>query len=254
VSVIPSELATHRFPGADGLPLAYHALGDGPPVVLIHGLFSNAQVNWIKPGHAARLAAAGRRVVMPDLRGHGASAAPHDPAAYPPDILAADGEALLRHLSNAACDLVGYSLGGRTVARMLARGCRPARAVVAGMGLAGLLDAGARTGFFQQVLAGIGHHPRGSPAWMAESFLRTTGGDPAAMRPLLGSFVDTPRDVLAAIDLPVLVLAGVDDQDNGSAADLAALLPQGRLATIPGNHMSAVLRPELGASLADFLG
>jgi len=247
-------LPIHRFPGADGLPLAYRALGEGPPVILIHGLFSNAEVNWIRPGHAARLAAAGRRVVMPDLRGHGSSATPHDPAAYPPDILAADGEALLNHLGAGACDLAGYSLGGRTVARMLARGARPARAVIAGMGLAGLLDAGARTGFFTAVLEGIGSHPRGSPEWMAEAFLKTTGGDPAAMLPLLNSFVDTERDALAAVDLPVLVLSGVDDADNGSAADLAALLPQGRLREVPGNHMSAVGRAELGAALADFLG
>ncbi len=117
--------------------MAYRELGEGRPVVLIHGLFSNAWTNWIRYGHAARIAAAGFRVIMPDLRGHGDSAAPHDPAAYPPDILAADGEALLRHLGIDDHDLGGYSLGARTVARMLARGARPRRACSRGWGCRG---------------------------------------------------------------------------------------------------------------------
>ncbi len=50
-----------------------------------------------------------------------------------------------------------------------------------------------------------------------------------------------------------LVLAGVDDADNGSAADLAEVLPYGRLVEVPGNHMSAVTKPELGQAIADFL-
>jgi hypothetical protein len=41
----------------------------------------------------------------------------------------------------------------------------------------------------------------------------------------------------------------VDDQDNGSAAALAALLPRGKLFEVPGNHMSAVVKPELGAAM-----
>ena len=41
-------------------------------------------MNWIKFGHAARIAAAGFRVIMPDLRAHGLSGRPHDPEYYPP--------------------------------------------------------------------------------------------------------------------------------------------------------------------------
>ncbi len=62
-------------------------------------------------------------------------------------------------------------------------------------------------------------------AWLAEAFLKTTGGDPKALRPLLDSFVDTTEEELGAIGLPVLVLAGEEDDDNGSAEALAALLP-----------------------------
>ena len=249
----PADLPVHLFPGADGADLAYRELGEGRPLVLIHGLFSNGWTNWVRYGHAARLAAAGHRVILPDLRGHGRSAAPHDPAAYPPDILAADGEALVRHLALVDYDLGGYSLGGRTVARMLVRGATPARAIVAGMGLDGLLDVHRRAGFFAQVLRDRGTHPRGSPAWLAEAFLKTTGGDPLALLPLLDSFVNSTRGELAAIAVPTLVLAGVADDDNGSAPALAGLLPQGELVQVPGDHMSAVLRPELGEAIAAFL-
>ena len=248
-----ADLPVHLFSGADALPLAYRELGKGRPLVLLHGLFSNGWTNWVRYGHAAHLAARGFRVIMPDLRGHGASASPHDAAAYPPDILAADGEALVAHLGLTDYDLGGYSLGGRTVARMLVQGARPGRAIIAGMGLAGLLHTAGRGGFFRRVLEGRGTHPRGSPEWMAEAFLKTTGGDAQALLPLLGSFVDTARTDLAAITQPVLVLAGVDDADNGSAADLAGLLPHCRLAEVPGNHMSAVVAPELGRAMAEFL-
>ncbi len=255
LAAIPDDLPVNRFAGRDGTALAWREIGEGWPVVLLHGLFSNAFTNWVRYGHAATLAAAGFRVVMPDLRGHGDSAAPHDRAAYPPDILAADGFALLDALglSDGGYDLGGYSLGGRTTARMLATGARPRRAVIAGMGLQGLLDTGARSGHFRDVLTGLGTHPRGSPAWFAEAFLKTTGADPQAMLALLDSFVDTPRAALAAIPVPTLVLTGADDDDNGSSEALAALLPHAEFVAVPGNHMSAVLRPEIGSEMVRFL-
>ncbi|PTQ07394.1 alpha/beta hydrolase [Sphingomonas oleivorans] len=252
---LPTEAALHHFTADDGVELAWHEMGPagGWPVVLIHGLFSNAFTNWIRYGHAAKLVGQGFRVIMPDLRGHGDSAAPHDPAFYPPDVLAADGFALLRHLGLGDYDLGGYSLGGRTTMRMLVMGAAPRRAVVAGMGLRGVLDTGRRAAFFRDMLRGFGTHPRGSAAWMAEAFLKTTGGDPLALLPLLDSFVDTPEEDLTAIGTPVLVVAGAEDDDNGSAAELAETLPRALYVEIPGNHMSAVLKPELGDAIRSFL-
>ena len=88
---------------------------------------------------------------------------------------------------------------------------------------------------------------------MAEAFLKTTGGDPEALLPLLDSFVDTKEAELRAIAAPVLVLSGADDHDNGSAAALADLLRDASYVEVPGNHMSAVTRPDLGIAIADFL-
>ncbi|HEX8302186.1 MAG TPA: alpha/beta fold hydrolase [Sphingomonas sp.] len=228
-------------------------MGEGRAAVLIHGYFSNAQVNWIKYGHAAKLAAKGFRVIMPDLRGHGLSGKPHDPAAYPPDVLMRDGFALIGHLGLTDYDLGGYSLGGRTALRMLVNGATPRRAVLSGMGLAGLVDTQGRGAYFRRVLANLGSFERGTSEWMTEAFLKTTKGDPQALLNVLETFVDTSEVEIAAIDVPILVVTGIDDDDNGSGEAVAKLLPHGRFASVPGNHMSAVVQPELGQAIADFL-
>jgi pimeloyl-ACP methyl ester carboxylesterase len=249
----PTDFPVTLFKSHDGLDLAYREMGEGRPIVLIHGLFSNGWVNWIRYGHAQLLVDAGYRVIMPDLRGHGMSAAPHDAAFYPPDILAEDGETLIRHLGLTDYDLGGYSLGGRTVLRMLVRGARPRKAILSGMGLEGIIDPNKRRDFFRHVLTGLGLHTRGSGAWMAEAFLKTTGGDPLAMLPLIDSFVATTPVEVGAIQTPALVLSGVEDHDNGSSAALAETLPQGRLVEVPGNHMTAVLQPALGQAILEFV-
>jgi pimeloyl-ACP methyl ester carboxylesterase len=244
---------THFFTARDGARLAWHEHGEGRAVVLLHGLFSNAETNWIKFGHAAELARRGFRAIMPDLRAHGQSAAPHDAASYPPDILAGDGFDLVAHLGLTDYDLGGYSLGARTAVRMAIMGAKPRRLVVSGMGLRGLLDTGRRAGHFRHILTARGTHARGSPEWLAEAFLKTTGGDPEAMLPLLGSFVDSTEAEVRSIIMLTLVLAGAEDHDNGPAGELADILPDGRFVEVPGNHMSAVTRPELGRAIADFL-
>jgi pimeloyl-ACP methyl ester carboxylesterase len=250
---LASSPTEHRFTSPDGFELVWHELGEGRPVVLLHGLFSDAETNWIRFGHAAAIAAGGFRVIMPDLRAHGASARPHQASAYPPDVLADDGLALIAELGLADYDLGGYSLGARTAVRMVVRGARPHRLVISGMGLQGLLETGRRSGHFKHVLEGMGTHERGSPEWLAEAFLKTTGGDPKALLPLLDSFVDTSQAELATISMPTLVLSGAEDHDNGSAEKLAELLPGARFVEVPGNHMSAVTKPDLGRAIADFL-
>ncbi len=248
-----SPTETRFFDSFDGTPIAWREVGEGRPLLLIHGYFSDARTNWLRYGHAAAIAARGVRVIMPDLRAHGESGKPHDPSAYPPDALALDGEALVRHLGLVDYDLGGYSLGARTVVRMLARGATPRRAVLAGMGLEGIVGAERRADHFRHILTRLGQHERGSPEWLAEAFLKTTGGDPVALLGVIDTFASTPEQVLATLDRPTLVLSGVDDHDNGSAAALADALPNARYAEVPGNHMSAVTKPELGQAIAAFV-
>ena len=247
----------HHFAAADGIDLAWHEVGPeaggGRPVVLLHGLFSDAFTNWLRYGHAAAIAARGFRVIMPDLRAHGQSGKPHDPAFYPPDILASDGLALIARLGLADYDLGGYSLGARTSVRMVVRGAAPRKLIVGGMGLTGLHSTGRRSGHFRKILIGLGTFERGSPEWLAEAFLKTTGGDPQALLPLLDTFVDTPEAEIARIAIPTLVLSGEEDSDNGSPQALATLLPNAEYRAVPGGHMSAVIKPDLGLAMADFL-
>src|ERR1700740_1576817 len=93
-----TDLRTRSIAAEDGAELAVHELGEegGRPVVLLHGLVSSAQVNWIKYGTAQMLADAGFRCIMPNLRGHGDSAAPEGPAAYPRDVLVRDNAGIIR--------------------------------------------------------------------------------------------------------------------------------------------------------------
>lgn len=246
-------LQIHRFASFDGSKIAYRELGEGRPVVLLHGYFSDALTNWVRFGHAAAIAARGLRVIMPDLRAHGSSAKPHDVASYPPDVLADDGMALIDHLELDDYDLGGYSLGARTVVRMLVRGATPRRCVIAGMGYSGLTAARRRSAYFANILDHLGSFEKFTPEWNAEAFLKTTKGDPVALRHLLDSFVDTPANAIAEIGTATLVLSGDEDDDNGSAADLAAALPDATLLLTPGGHMSAVTKPELGQAIAAFL-
>jgi len=80
----------HYWTASDDVQLAYRELGQGRAVVLLHGLFSDSNINWLKFGHADRIAARGFRVIMPDLRAHGLSDKPHGAEHYPRGILARD--------------------------------------------------------------------------------------------------------------------------------------------------------------------
>ena len=227
------------FNSFDGVRLAWHEVGEGRPVVLIHGFISDANTNWIRFGHAAAIAARGFRVVMPDLRAHGDSDKPHDPAAYPRDALTRDGHALIAHLGLTEYDIGGYSLGARTVSRMLATGATPRRAIFSGMGLEGLTDTGRRAGHFRNILTNLGKHVRGSPEWLAEAFLKTSGGDPVALLGIIDTFADTTIEDIRGFALPTAVVCGVEDHDNGSARALADTLADADYFTVPGGHMSA---------------
>ncbi|MFG1811500.1 alpha/beta fold hydrolase [Streptomyces sp. NPDC049040] len=241
------------FAGRDGVRLAYREVGAGRPLVLLHGITGDAAL-WFEHGTAGTLAARGHRVIMPDFRGHGRSAKPHEASAYPPDVLADDGFALIEHLGLDDYDLGGYSLGARIVVRMLARGAAPGRAVVAGQGLREVLGTGGGAGaFLRRVFAGTEAFEPGSPGERAAQRLRSGGEDPVALLHVLDSIVATPREALGRIRVPALVAVGGDDERAVSADELAASLPYGTRAAVPGDHRTALAAPELVAAIVDFL-
>ena len=248
-----TDAALHRWTASDGVELAFHEVGSGRPVVLLHGLFSDAQMNWINFGHAERIAAAGRRVIMADLRAHGLSAAPHEAKFYPPGILARDLSELIAHLGLDELDLGGFSLGARTIVEAVGKGLKPGRAILAGVGLRGLRNWDRRQQFFRDAIANFDTSARGDPHWLAIQFMKTMKVDREAALHVLASFGDAAPGWLDAFTMPTMVLCGREDEDNGSAAELAEALPNATFVEVPGTHMSCVTKPELGEEIARFL-
>src|SRR5215217_1456394 len=185
-----TEASTHRWIASDGVELAYHEVGQGRPVILLHGLFSDANMNWIKFGHADRIAADGFRVIMPDLRAHGQSSSPHEPEHYPSGILARDLRELVSHLQLTEFDLGGFSLGARTTVEAVGEGLRPRRAILGGAGLEGLRNWKRRKTFFLEAIELFNKVQRGDPHWLAIQFMKSQGVDLVAAALLLETFED----------------------------------------------------------------
>jgi len=248
-----TEVATHFWTASDGVRLAYHELGQGRPVVLLHGLFSDASMNWIKFGHAKRIAAQGFRVITPDLRAHGQSDKPHGQQFYPKGILARDLRELIALLAFSEFDLGGFSLGARTTVEGVGEGLRPRRAILGGAGLDGLRNWKRRKTFFVDAIAMFDKVQRGDPHWLSIQFMKSQKVDRVAAAQLLESFEDAFMSWLEAFTMPTLVVCGDQDDDNGSAEELANVLPNAVFEEVPGTHMSSVTKPELGEAIAAFL-
>ena len=224
-------------------------------MILLHGLFSDAQMNWIKFGHAERIAAEGFRVIMPDLRAHGLSGKPHEQLHYPQGVLVRDLKELIDHLGLTEFDLGGFSLGARTVIEAVIGGVRPRRAILSGTGLDVLTNWERRSRFYVEAVDRFDEAGQGDPHWFAVQFMKTMKVDREAARLLLGTMRDREdkHEMVDAFSMPTLVVCGDQDDDNGSAVELAGILPNAQYAEIPGTHMSSVTRKELGEEIARFL-
>lgn len=108
MTAIP-RATTHRIPVSDGVSLTADVLGDGPPVVLLHG-FPQTRLMW---RHVAADLAADHTVICPDLRGYGDSDKPveADDSTYAKRTMAADVVELARALGHDRFALVGHDRG-----------------------------------------------------------------------------------------------------------------------------------------------
>lgn len=251
-----SNVRTETFRAKDGCQLAIHLAGDAgaPKLVLLHGLFSSAEINWIKFGNAAYLVEQGFQLVMPDFRGHGQSETPKGEQFYPKEILLSDTrEVIDAYVGEDAFDIAGFSLGARTTSKLLIEGVRPRKAALCGMGLEGLLDWQRRIGFFVDAIDKRDEAKRGDRHWFAIQFMKTQKVDPLAARQLLFSFGGLDVDALASVALPLAIITGTEDNDNGSAQLLAERLSNATYIPVPGNHMNCVTKPEFGRAIGNFL-
>jgi pimeloyl-ACP methyl ester carboxylesterase len=106
-----------------GVGIWYETEGEGPPVVLLHGMMGRSEV-WRLEGYVSGLRD-DHRLILVDARGHGRSGRPIDPSDYGLHRHAADVLAVLDDLELASAAICGWSMGAATALRVAA--CEPAR-------------------------------------------------------------------------------------------------------------------------------
>jgi 3-oxoadipate enol-lactonase len=254
------------------IPLQYveHGVGGAGPVVLLHGFpLNGAMWDQLVPALADRY-----HVVVPDLRGHGATAAPDGP--YETIDHAGDVVALLDRLGIEQAAIVGLSMGGYIAIQLLARAPERISVVVLAdtMGRADSVERRQARAAQAEVIRNDGLDafadlvlPRmfapsvfaERPA-LVERFRQTiTGQRPAAVIAALQGLAARPDmlDVLASISLPTLVLVGSEDAATtpDDARELASVIQGSELVVLQGaGHMSCWEAPvAFNAAVRGFL-
>jgi 3-oxoadipate enol-lactonase len=249
----------------NGITIGYDQSGQGKiPLVLIHG-FGLDRTIWRE---VAEQHLADYRVILPDVRGHGESDAPE--GVYPISLLAADLAGLLDHLQIEKAVVCGHSMGGYIALAFAAQ--FPNR--LAGLGLittrAEADSPEKRTGRYEFVEA---VRARGSMA-LAETLAPRLSRDPALVQAAYEMIAATsPQGIIGSVlgmaerpdrtalldelDIPALVVAGVEDQiiDLEDAREMAERLVQGEFVEINcAGHLPMWEQPEsLGRALDRFL-
>jgi pimeloyl-ACP methyl ester carboxylesterase len=240
----------------DRLALAYDDIGDGEPIVLIHGFASNRTENWRRVGWYGAIERKRMRLLALDVRGHGESAKPHDAALYKSTALAGDVIALMDHAGITRAHVMGYSMGARiALATALSHPDRVDRLVIGGIGgklfdpprdghpLADAMSAENLDTISEPLLKSFRH------------FADEQGEDRKALAACAKGldFRFTPDNV-STIRAPTLVVAGARDTLAGSPDDLAHAIPGARAITLPGcDHFSAIPHALFKANVFDFL-
>jgi 3-oxoadipate enol-lactonase len=221
-----------RYVRAGQVRLAYRAWGPapGPPLVLLHALGEQSS-DWAP---VARALARSWRVYAPDLRGHGAS---DWTGPYTIDQLTADLGALLDALDLGTVALGGHSVGAPPAYRYAA--LHPGR--VSRLVLEEPAPPFPRAPRFPE------RPPGPLPFDWAVTALSNQFTDPA---------VSSWRAALPQIRARTLLVAGgpASHVDQGQLAEMAALIPDCALVTIPAGHLVHAARPaEFTAAVTAFL-
>lgn len=245
---------------SDGVRIVYDDLrpaeGAGTPIVLIHGFASHRANNWEEPGWYETLRSAGRRVIALDNRGHGESEKPHDPDAYSISTMAGDTVRLLDHLGIGEVDIFGYSMGGRISIELVQT--HPERinaAVLGGVGAAVQRDRGGRENIAQALEADSIEDVDGEVGRSFRAFAEQNDNDLGALASVIRAHTERPSaEDLAAVDVPILVATGENDERVGDPEGLAAAFGNGEAAVIPDrDHLTTVGDDAFEAAVTEFL-
>ena len=246
-----------------GLTLAYDDIqpagGAERTILLVHGYTSNRAEGWRRTGWYGAFERRRIRTIAHDQRGHGESAKPHDPDLYARPLMAGDVLALMDHLGARRVDLFGYSMGARVaLAAVLAAPERFSNLILGGVG-GGMLDEGGASERGELMASAMLAE---DPESIANPFLKSfrqfadEQGDDRQALAAHARFQNPRLDpaALAALPVPVLVVAGQRDEGAKDTDRLAAAFADGRDAIIPGcDHFSAIPHALTKAAVFDFL-
>jgi pimeloyl-ACP methyl ester carboxylesterase len=218
------------------------------PLLLSHG-FSASAAMW-EPNLADL--AADRMVITWDMRGHGRSAAPEDPAAYSEAATVADMAAVLDAAGVSQAAVGGLSLGGyMSLAFWLAYPGRVATLLLFDTGPGYRRDE-PRQQWNDRAEATAARFERdGLAALSGSPETRLGQASPAGLaRAARGMLAQRDGRVISAlpdIEVPVLIVVGDRDEPfRGAASYMAAKIPRAMLAVIPdAGHASNIDQPEL---------
>ena len=232
----------------NGISIHYRVEGNGPPLVLVHGLTDSSDF-WYECGYVAPLKP-NYRLVLIDVRGHGQSDKPHDALSYTVELIASDIVAVLDDLGLQTATCWGYSMGGRIMFALGRHALdRVACFVIGGApastesATGGPLMAAFRSGRPEEVVKVWGE---GVTASLRERLL---ANDMAALMACQqGWWLNTKgfHDVVGTIAVPTLIYAGSVDPMHNPARQAASEIPGAQFVSLPGlSHIEALWRSDL---------
>jgi pimeloyl-ACP methyl ester carboxylesterase len=241
----------------DGVRIAYEVVGEGAPILLIHGFAASRVQNWKEPGWYITLTGAGYQVIAMDCRGHGESDKPHDPRAYDHDLMGADAVAVIDAVGAGPVFLMGYSMGGFISMRVLLE--HPAllkKVVIGGVGETYLHGQIEQRGAIADALLEPDKSKLTDPTTRAfRIFAEQSGKDLQALAACMrGNRKAFTAPELACSTRPVLVVCGENDTLTGPPGPLAAAFADGRAVTVARrDHMTTVGDKVYKQAVLDFL-
>lgn len=253
----PATEAEFRTFDSDGVELAYMNVGEGAPILLIHGFASNSVNTWATTGWVDALSGSGYRVIALDCRGHGNSEKLHDPNAYSMDLMADDARRLLDHLELDQAHVFGYSMGARVSLLLGAVERDRIRTVTMGAIGGNMRDRMLSRGHLEgnQVRDGADRVLMKTLKSFQE-LARSSGSDFRALAACLrAARGPLSQELLQSVLAPSLIVSGTKDILSGSATDLASHIPGASAYEINGcDHDTMVTSPSFRKVVMDFLG
>jgi pimeloyl-ACP methyl ester carboxylesterase len=243
---------------SNGVPIVYETVGNGPPIVLVHGFASSRDGNWKSQGWFEYLVNEGRQVVALDCRGHGESGKPHDSAAYDGNQMSEDVVAVMDAAGIEKADLMGYSMGGGIALDLLVR--HPGRFGLVIIGGAGLGGPGSDTSRRDGIAAALrAKDPTTIENPTARGFRRFaeqrgTNDLEALAAVMMSNRSFGNRDAVRKSKLPMLVVVGDKDDALAGAKALAEAVAGAELVLLNGeDHLSAVAAKGYKSAVSAFL-